>query len=93
MFNLTVFSTPPLWTRNRDLPHLERSKEHPIAIRRDKEEVDTNPDPIPGAQGAHPVGVGLGTAVGGAAARAAGGTIAGPAGAIVGAVVGGVAGG
>lgn len=64
-----------------------------MAIRKDKEEVDTNPDPITGAHGAHPVGVGLGTAVAGAAAGAAGGAVAGPAGAIVGAVVGGVAGG
>lgn len=53
---------------------------------------DTNPDPITGEPGAHPVGVGIGTAAGGAAAGAAGGALAGPVGAAVGAVVGGVAG-
>ena len=64
-----------------------------MTTRKDVKKVDTNPDPITGAHGAHPVGVGLGTAVAGAAAGAAGGAVAGPAGAIVGAVVGGVAGG
>lgn len=59
----------------------------------DAKEVDTNPDPITGAHGAHPVGVGVGSALAGAAAGAAGGAVAGPAGAVVGAVVGGVAGG
>jgi hypothetical protein len=52
-----------------------------------------NPDPITGAPGAHPVGVGVGTAAGGAAAGAALGAAAGPAGAAAGAVVGGVVGG
>ena len=54
---------------------------------------DRNADPITGAPGAHPVGVGVGTAAGGAAAGALGGAVAGPVGAAVGAVVGGVAGG
>ncbi len=54
---------------------------------------DTNRDPITGAPGAHPVGVGVGTAVGGAAAGAAVGAAAGPVGTIAGAVIGGVAGG
>jgi hypothetical protein len=54
---------------------------------------DTNPDPITGEPGAHPVGTGLGAAAAGAAAGAAGGAMAGPAGAAVGAVVGAVAGG
>jgi hypothetical protein len=54
---------------------------------------DSNPDPITGQPGAHPVGTGLGAAAAGAAAGAAGGLIAGPAGAAVGAVIGGVAGG
>ncbi|MBL8793537.1 MAG: YsnF/AvaK domain-containing protein [Planctomycetia bacterium] len=53
---------------------------------------DRNEDPITGEPGAHPVGVGLGTA-GGAAAGAAGGAVLGPVGAVVGAVIGGVAGG
>jgi len=57
------------------------------------EEVDTNPDPITGEHGSHPVGVGLGGAAGGAAAGALGGAVAGPLGAAVGAVVGAVAGG
>lgn len=55
-------------------------------------EPDRNADPITGAPGAHPVGVGIGTAAGGAAAGAAGGAMAGPVGAAVGAVVGGIAG-
>jgi phage tail tape-measure protein len=54
---------------------------------------DSNPDPITGQPGAHPVGTGLGAAAAGAAAGAAGGMISGPAGAAVGAVIGGIAGG
>src|SRR5688572_1837998 len=50
---------------------------------------DTNPDPITGQPGAHPVGAGIGAAVGGAAA----GSLAGPVGTVAGAVIGGVAGG
>lgn len=57
---------------------------------------DSNPDPITGAPGAHPVGTGLGAAAGGAAAGAAIGTVAGPigtaAGMVAGAIVGGLAG-
>jgi len=53
---------------------------------------DTNPDPISGAAGAHPVGTGIGAA-GGAAAGATIGAVAGPVGAAVGTVVGAVAGG
>jgi hypothetical protein len=57
-------------------------------------QVATNLDPITGAPGAHPVGVGLGAAVGGIAAGAAAGTVAaGPLGTVVGAAVGAVAGG
>jgi hypothetical protein len=54
---------------------------------------DSNPDPITGEPGAHPVGAGVGAAAAGAAAGAAGGMVAGPVGAAVGAVVGGIAGG
>lgn len=54
---------------------------------------DNNPDPITGAPGSHPVGVGVGAALGGAAAGAAAGAVAGPVGAVAGAVIGGVAGG
>ncbi|HSI54702.1 MAG: hypothetical protein ACAH21_16420 [Ramlibacter sp.] len=52
----------------------------------------TNPDPITGAPGAHPVGTGLG-ATGGAVAGATVGSIGGPVGAAIGAVAGAVAGG
>lgn len=54
---------------------------------------ETNPDPITGSPGAHPVGVGLGAAAGGAAAGAAAGTVAGPAGTLAGAAIGAVVGG
>lgn len=54
---------------------------------------DANRDPLTGAPGAHPFGVGVGAALGGAAAGAATGTIAGPVGTAVGAVVGAVVGG
>src|SRR3982074_3082468 len=54
----------------------------------------TNRDPITGAPGAHPVGVGLGAAAGGIAGGAAAGTLAaGPVGTVVGAAVGAVVGG
>ncbi len=53
---------------------------------------DANRDPITGAPGALPVGVGLGSA-GGAALGAALGSTAGPAGTAVGAAIGGVVGG
>ena len=57
-----------------------------------QDDVDVaNPDPLSGAPGAHPVGVGVG-ALSGAAAGAAMGAVAGPAGAAVGTVVGAVAG-
>jgi len=52
-----------------------------------------NKDPITGAAGAHPVGVGVGAAAGGMAAGAAVGTVAGPVGTAVGAAVGAVLGG
>ena len=54
---------------------------------------EPNRDPITGAPGAHPVGVGAGAAAGGAAGAAAGTAIGGPAGTVIGAVVGAVAGG
>jgi hypothetical protein len=58
----------------------------------DDETSDANRDPISGAPGAHPVGVGAG-ATAGAAAGAAIGSVAGPVGTAVGAAVGGLAGG
>lgn len=51
-----------------------------------------NRDPITGAPGAHPVGVGIGAAAGGAAGAAIG-TVAGPVGTAVGAAAGAIAGG
>lgn len=53
----------------------------------------SNPDPLTGEPGAHPLGTGIGAAAGGAAAGAAAGMVAGPIGAVVGAAVGGVVGG
>lgn len=52
---------------------------------------DMNPDPITGAPGAHPVGVGLG-GTGGALAGAAVGSVLGPIGTLVGGAIGAVAG-
>jgi len=54
-------------------------------------ESDTNPDPISGAEGSHPLGTSIGAA-GGAAAGASIGAVAGPLGAAVGTLVGAVAG-
>jgi len=67
----------------------------------EKRTADANLDPISGAPGAHPVGVGLGAAIGGAAAGigtgaalgAATGTVVGPVGTVIGAAVGAVVGG
>jgi hypothetical protein len=53
---------------------------------------DANRDPLTGAPGAHPVGVGAGAA-GGAAAGAAVGSMGGPIGTVVGAAAGAIAGG
>jgi hypothetical protein len=52
-----------------------------------------NRDPITGAPGAHPLGVGVGATAGGIAAGAAVGTMAGPVGTAIGAAVGAIAGG
>jgi hypothetical protein len=66
-----------------------------LATHNQKRDFDksANRDPITGAPGAHPVGVGVGAAAGGAAAGAAAGTVAGPVGTMVGAAIGAVAGG
>ena len=53
---------------------------------------DSNPDPITGAPGSHPTGVGIGTASG-AATGAAVGMLGGPIGAAIGAIAGGIVGG
>ncbi len=57
-----------------------------------KESRDLNRDPITGAAGSHPVGVGVGGIAGGAAAGALAGTFFGPIGTLVGATVGVIAG-
>lgn len=54
---------------------------------------DTNPDPISGEPGAHPVGTGIGAAGAGAIGTAIGAALGGPVGAVAGAVVGSVVGG
>jgi phage tail tape-measure protein len=53
---------------------------------------DSNPDPITGEPGSHPVGTGLGAA-GGGATGATIGAVGGPVGMAVGAVIGAIAGG
>ncbi len=57
-----------------------------------KDSNDLNRDPLTGATGAHPVGVGVGGVAGGAAAGALAGTVFGPVGTLIGAVAGVVAG-
>ena len=64
-------------------------KRHRDVNRKDE---DMNRDPLSGAPGAHPVGVGVG-ATGGAATGAAIGSVGGPVGTAVGAAVGGLVGG
>ncbi len=69
----------------------DKKNEH--AIRHDPLDSDrANRDPISGAPGAHPVGVGVGAA-GGGAMGAAVGAIGGPVGAAIGAAAGAIAGG
>lgn len=58
-----------------------------------KKPAGANRDPITGAPGAHPVGVGAGAASAGAAGAAIGGVVGGPVGAVVGAAIGAVSGG
>ena len=54
---------------------------------------DANRDPMTGAPGSHPVGVGLGATGGVAAGAAIGAAVGGPVGAVVGGAVGAVVGG
>jgi hypothetical protein len=58
-----------------------------------KRGTDSNPDPITGKPGAHPVGTGVGAAGGGLAGAAVGTAAGGPVGGVVGAAIGAVAGG
>ena len=53
---------------------------------------DSNPDPITGEPGAHPIGTGIGAASAGAAGAAIG-SVGGPVGVVTGAAIGAVAGG
>jgi uncharacterized protein YcfJ len=69
----------------------ERETKH-SPFNEDRDRTAENRDPITGAPGSHPVGVGVGAA-GGASAGAAIGAVVGPVGAAVGAAIGGVAGG
>ena len=71
---------------------MARHKDTIVDTPRETAGTERNPDPITGAPGAHPVGVGVGAASA-AAAGAALGAAAGPVGAAVGTVVGAVAGG
>lgn len=61
--------------------------------KRDEKTPDSNPDPITGEKGSHPLGVAGGGAGGAAAGAAIGAAVAGPVGALVGGAVGAVAGG
>lgn len=54
---------------------------------------NSNPDPITGEPGCHPVGTGVGAAAGGAAGAATGVILGGPVGGAVGAVAGTIIGG
>lgn len=78
---------------------IDMREEKPVAKGDPKRDMDreldrqSNRDPLSGAAGAHPVGVGIGATAGGIAAGAAAGSVAGPVGTAVGAIVGAVAGG
>ena len=59
---------------------------------KDRGDHDANPDPITGAPGSHPAGVGIGAASG-AATGALAGSLGGPVGTVIGGVAGAVVGG
>ena len=92
----SIRSTADAWP-DADSERAEETKiqpENAMPNRDEREETrDTNPDPITGAPGAHPVGVGIGAAGGGATGAAIGTAVGGPIGTAVGAVIGAVAGG
>jgi len=58
-----------------------------------EKQTDTNPDPITGETGSHPVGVAAGSTGGALTGAAIGGAVGGPVGATVGAAIGAIAGG
>jgi hypothetical protein len=67
---------------------------HPTKPNTEKTEAErANRDPITGAPGAHPVGVGVGAGGGAVAGAAVGAVVGGPIGAAVGGAIGAVAGG
>ena len=63
-----------------------------MATKKTKRGKDSNPDPITGAPGSHPVGTGVGATGGAVTGVAVGGAVGGPVGAAVGGVVGTIAG-
>jgi uncharacterized protein YcfJ len=69
-------------------PESEKS----IRVQEDVNKEDTNPDPLTGQPGAHPVGTGVGAAVAGTVGTAIG-ALGGPVGGAIGAVVGSAIGG
>lgn len=77
---------------NTNNPPATYSADEELA-RKIEHEGDANLDPLTGATGAHPLGVGVGAALGGAAAGAATGTVAGPVGTVIGAAIGAIVGG
>lgn len=73
------------------MKHSDR-KDHDVVDATGKKIGETNPDPITGEPGSHPVGTGIGAA-GAGAVGAAIGAVAGPVGALAGAAIGAVVGG
>lgn len=73
---------------NDDL-HTKRDPQH----HHPEHDHDTNPDPITGEHGSHPVGTGVGAAGAGVIGTAVGVAVGGPIGGAVGAVIGSAAGG
>lgn len=82
------------------MKHSKEEREDRDSIRKDREVFDetgrkigeTNPDPITGEPGSHPIGTGIGAASVGAVGAAIG-AVAGPIGALAGAAIGSVVGG
>lgn len=72
---------------------MERKRDDELNQKVTDRKHDSNPDPITGEPGAHPLGVAGGGAGGAAAGAAIGGAIGGPVGALVGGAIGAVAGG
>src|ERR1043166_752127 len=77
----------------KKVDELEETQGHDLEHEEKERRRDSNPDPITGEPGSHPIGVGVGGGSGAAAGAAVGGAVGGPIGAAVGGVVGAVAGG